>query len=107
MLEAKWERNNISRLQEIGRFWEGHSNTFDIGTSVSSLADKDGVVDCAEQIQLTEIQASEASSRRRGALLAIISVSRICKKLSLTGLGQLVTRHKTFYGVGKTFTCIR
>ena len=38
------------------------------GTYASSPADKDGIINCAEQIQLTEMQAIEAQSRRRAFL---------------------------------------
>ena len=52
------------------------------------LADKDGVIDCAEQIRLTEMRASEAPS------------------LIIIGLCQLVMRRYTFYEVRRTFTCM-
>ena len=65
--------------------------TFDY-TLVASLADKDSVVICAEHIQLTNMQASEALSRRRGASLESIFVSWICRAQLITGLCQLVMR---------------
>ena len=39
------------------------------GTNVASPADKDVKFNCAKQIQLTNMRASEAPSRRRGASL--------------------------------------
>ena len=42
--------------------------------NVALPANKDGVIGCAKQIRLTEMQASEAPSRRRGASLASMSV---------------------------------
>ena len=45
------------------------------GTNVASPADKDGVINCAEQIQLTNMGASEAPSWRRGpSLVSILSI---------------------------------
>ena len=35
-----------------------------IGTSISSPAVQDGIMNCAEQIQLTEMRASKAPSHR-------------------------------------------
>ena len=64
-----------------------------IGTNVASLADKDGVINCAEKIQLTNMQSSEAPSRRWGASLERIFVSWICKAQLIKGLCQLVMRH--------------
>ena len=78
-----------------------------IRTNVASPADKDGMFDCAEQVRLTEMQASGTLSRRRGTPLASISVSQICERLSIICLPQLVMRLYTFYGVGRTFTCIK
>ena len=52
------------------------------------LADKDGIINCAEEIRLTEMRASEAPSIR------------------IIGLCQLVMIHYTFYEVGRTFTCM-
>ena len=49
------------------------------GTNVASPADEEGVIDCAEQIQLTEMQASEAPSSRQGASLASIFDSWLCE----------------------------
>ena len=59
-------------------------------TNIASTVDKDTVINCAEQIQLTNMQTSEAPSRRRGVLLASIFVSWICEAQSITGLCQLV-----------------
>ena len=73
-----------------------------IGTNVASPADKDGVINHAEQIQLTNMQASEAPSWRRGASLASIFVNRIWEAQLITGLCQLVMRR---YVVGRKFTC--
>ena len=50
-----------------------------IGTNVSSPADKDRIIECAKLIRLTEMQATEAPTRRRSP----------------------------FYGVGRTFTRIQ
>ena len=55
-----------------------------IGTNVASPADKDGVINCAEQIQLTNMLASKAPRLRLRDLLAQIFVSLIC-------LAQLIT----------------
>ena len=63
-----------------------------IGTYVASPADQDGVINCGEQIQLTNKRASEAPSWMRGASLASICVSWICKAQLITGLCQLVMR---------------
>ena len=62
------------------------------GTNVASPADEDGVINCTEQIQLTNRRASEAPSRRRGASLASIFVSWIGEAQLITGLCQLVMR---------------
>ena len=61
-----------------------------IGTNVALPADKDCVINGAEQIQLTNVQASEAPSQRRGASLARIFVSWICEAQLISGLCQLV-----------------
>ena len=61
-----------------------------IGTNVASPAD--GVINCAEQIQLTNVRVSEAQRRRRGASLVSIFVSWICETQLITGLCQLVMR---------------
>ena len=47
-------------------------------------------INCAEQIQLTNMRAIEAPSRRRGASLASIFISWICKAQMIPGLCQLV-----------------
>ena len=60
------------------------------GTYIASPADKDGVINCAEQIQLTNMRASEAPSRRRGASLESIFVCWICEAQLITGLCQLL-----------------
>ena len=39
-------------------------------TNAASPADKDVIINCAEKIQLTNMRASEAPSRRQGASLA-------------------------------------
>ena len=57
-----------------------------IGTNVASPADKDGVIDCVEQIQLTNMRASEAPSRRQGTTLASIFIRWIFKAQLITGL---------------------
>ena len=62
----------------------------EFATTVASSADKDVVINCAEQIQLTNMQASEALSRRQGASMASIFVRWICKAQLITGLCQLV-----------------
>ena len=55
---------------------EGLKSIFDqCETNVASPADKDGVINCAEQIKLTNIRANEALSQRQGASLASIFVS--------------------------------
>ena len=77
------------------------------GTNVASTADKYGVINCAEQTQVTNIRASEAQSRRRGASLASIFVGWICKAQLITSLFQLVMRCLTFYVVGRKSTCGR
>ena len=58
-----------------------------IGTNVAHQADKDGLINCVEQIQLTNMQAREALSRRQRASLA-------CRNLSSAAVrkpkGQIV-----------------
>ena len=46
-----------------------------IGPNVASPADKEGVINCAKQIQLTNMQTSEAPSRRRRASLVSRNLS--------------------------------
>ena len=87
--QTVWALEGLSWRESFPRC----SNDFpQIGTNVASSADKDGVIDCAKQVQLTNIRASEAPSRRRGASLASIFVSWICKAQMITGLCQLVMR---------------
>ena len=46
-----------------------------IGTNVASPADKEGVINSAEQIQMTNRQASEAPSQRQRVSLASRNLS--------------------------------
>ena len=58
------------------------------GTNVANLTDEDDIIGDSEKIQLTNMRASGAPSRRRGASLASIFVSWICKESPIIGLCQ-------------------
>ena len=58
------------------------------GTKVANPIDEDNIIGDAEQIQLTNMRASGAPSRRQGAPLASIFVSWICEESPIIGLHQ-------------------
>ena len=57
---------------------------WEISTNVANPINKDDINGDAEEIQLTNMQASEAPRRWRGASLASIFVSWICKAQLIT-----------------------
>ena len=79
-------------VDEVESLIRYHRLLDETGTYVASPADKDGVHNCVEQIQLTNVRASEAPRRRRGASLVSIFVSWICETELIAGLCQLVMR---------------
>ena len=58
------------------------------GTNVANPIAEDDIIGDAEQIQLTNMRASGAPSRRRGVSLASIFVSWICEESPIIGLCQ-------------------
>ena len=79
--------NNTGTKQAVA-FFDIFRTDSSNGTNVANPIDKDNIIGNAEQIQLTNMQASGAPSWRQGAPLASISVSWICKESPIIGLFQ-------------------